>query len=105
MTHRASIPGAPVSTTICPVPGDTCPASVPGPQIVDVVKVGYRTTVLDRYEANFLIVKWEARSPLKSCQSLKIYIHTNPQNTNPWGYILLRTVINFPIFITLSQKA
>lgn len=38
MTHRASIPGAPVSTTICPVPGDTCPASVPGLLIADVVK-------------------------------------------------------------------
>lgn len=55
MTHRASILGAPVRKTTCPVPGDMCPVSVPGPPIADVVnlQVCSRTAVLNAIKAKF----------------------------------------------------
>lgn len=48
--HLASTTGVPVSTTTCPVLGDTCLVSVPGRPIADVVNlqvnVGLHTAVL-----------------------------------------------------------
>lgn len=55
--HLASTTGVPVSTTTCPVLGDTCLVSVPGRPIADVVNlqvnVGLHTAVLVTIKAKF----------------------------------------------------
>lgn len=68
--HLASTTGAPVSTTTCPVLGDTCLVSVPGRPIADVVNlqvnVGLHTAVLVTIKAKFN--KTFVCVPFKTCK-------------------------------------